>query len=99
MKAYQRVGKLSSFYDGMMTNSSFFGRLAIRYFWQLSDLQYIEFINQAFAGIPKNFSEKLLEVPIGTGVLSMPIYKNYRSRLFSINVGRSKIECIQIQSE
>ena len=76
MQAYQRVGKLSSLYDGMMTNSSFLGRLAIRYFWQLSDIQYIEFINQAFAGIPNDFAGSLLEVPIGTGVLSLPLYKD-----------------------
>ena len=62
-------------YDGMMTNSSFLGRLAIKYFWQLSDEKYFEYVKQAFSGIPKDFEGRLLEVPIGTGILSLPIYK------------------------
>lgn len=58
-----------------MTNSTLLGRLAIKLFWQLSNEEYFNYINQAFAGIPKNFSGKLLEIPIGTGILSAPIYR------------------------
>ena len=39
-EAYKHVGKLSQLYDGMMTNSTFLGRLAIKYFWQLSGDKY-----------------------------------------------------------
>lgn len=76
LEAYQRVGHLSSLYDGMMTNSSFLGRFTMKYFWQLSDEKYLDFISQAFAGIPENFRGRLLEIPIGTGILSKLIYKN-----------------------
>ena len=79
MKAYERIGKLSTLYDGMMTNSSLLGRFAIRYFWQLRGTSYNKFIKQAFAGIPKDFCGRLLEVPIGTGVLSLPIYKTLQA--------------------
>ena len=111
LEAYQQVGKLSSLYDGMMTNSSFLGRLAIKYFWQLSDEKYFEFVKQAFAGIPKDFEGRLLEVPIGTGILSLPIYKklpkaeivgvDYSEEMLSAareniqNVGLSNVELIQ----
>ena len=37
------------------------------------NLRYIE---QALSGVPMDFSGKLLEVPVGTGVLTMPIYKD-----------------------
>jgi ubiquinone/menaquinone biosynthesis C-methylase UbiE len=37
------------------------------------NLRYIE---QALSGVPEDFSGKLLEVPVGTGVLTMPLYKS-----------------------
>lgn len=73
--AYDLVGRFSNFYDGMITNSSFFGRLAMKIFWGLSDEDYKKFLQNIFIGVPENFSEKLLEVPIGTGIISLPIYK------------------------
>lgn len=72
--AYQKVGLLSPLYDEMLTGTGIFGRFALRFFWGLSKENFDDFLKQAFAGIPKNFSGKLLEVPIGTGVLSLPIY-------------------------
>ena len=75
MNAYQLVGHLSTFFDRMMTNADLPARLALKFFWGLDDEAYKEFLKQAFAGIPKNFSGKLLEVPVGTGVLSLPVYK------------------------
>ena len=101
LEAYQQVGKLSSLYDGMMTNSSFLVRLAIKYFWQLSDEKYLEFINQAFAGIPKDFKGKLLEVPIGTGILSLPIYKTLlKSEIIGIDYSDTMLAaaCENIQN-
>ena len=35
------------------------------------NLQYLE---QALSGVPVDFRGKLLEVPVGTGVLTMPLY-------------------------
>ena len=46
--AYERVGKFSNFYDGMMTNTSFFGRLAMKIFWGLSDEDYQIFLRNIF---------------------------------------------------
>ncbi|MBR1581132.1 MAG: class I SAM-dependent methyltransferase [Selenomonadaceae bacterium] len=66
-------------YDGMMLNSSWLGRLAMKYFWQLTDEKYEAFINQAFAGVPDDFSGRLLEIPVGTGVLSLPIFERLKA--------------------
>lgn len=73
--AYDLVGRFSNFYDGMITNTSFFGRLAMKIFWGLSDEDYKKFLRNIFIGVPENFCGKLLEVPIGTGIISLPIYK------------------------
>ena len=73
-QAYQRIGIRASRYDGMMTNSSMLGRLALRLFWGLSEENYRKYIAQAFSGIPAGFDGRMLEVPVGTGALSLPVY-------------------------
>ena len=73
--AYKIVGGLAKFYDAMMTNSSLLGQTALKIFWGLDAENYQKFLSQAFAGIPENFSGRLLEVPVGTGVLSLPVYQ------------------------
>lgn len=42
--AYAVVGQLSKGYDGMMKNESLLGRLANRFFWQLSGSRYESFV-------------------------------------------------------
>ena len=74
-QAYQRVGSYAKVFDNMMMNSGWLGRFAMRCFWQLTDESYPLYIKQAFAGIPENFSGRMLEVPVGTGVLSIPFYQ------------------------
>ncbi|MCR5834110.1 MAG: class I SAM-dependent methyltransferase [Selenomonadaceae bacterium] len=74
-EAYQRVGDYAELYDEMMTNSGVFGRAAMKIFWGLDDYSYRKFLKQTFAGIPEDFRGRLLEVPVGTGVLSLPQYE------------------------
>ena len=33
------------------------------------------YLEKALSGIPENFSGKLLEVPVGAGILTMPVYQ------------------------
>ena len=73
--AYEKVGILSALYDSMLTNANFFAQSALKFFWGLSQADYKKFLAQMFAGIPENFSGKLLEIPVGTGILSLPVYK------------------------
>ena len=76
LKAYEGVGKLSQLYDGMMTASTFIGKFALKFFWGLSVEEYFQFLDKALAGVPKDFKGRLLEIPVGTGVFSLPRYKN-----------------------
>lgn len=76
LKAYEGVGKLSRLYNGMMTASTFIGKFALKFFWGLSVDEYFQFLDKALAGVPKNFNGRLLEIPVGTGVFSLPCYKN-----------------------
>lgn len=73
--AYKTVGKAHSFYDGMMTGTTFLGRLMDRVVWHMSVDDVLEYQSEAFAAIPADFVGKLLEVPVGTGVLSMPVFR------------------------
>lgn len=73
--AYKSLGKAHSFYDGMMTCSTFMGRLVTKLVWNMNREDALEYQAGAFEMIPADFSGKLLEVPVGTGVLSMPVWK------------------------
>jgi ubiquinone/menaquinone biosynthesis C-methylase UbiE len=73
-KAYKTLGKEATFYDGMMTYSKPLGKAVCRLVWNMDGEKSAAYINKALAGIPENFSGKLLEVPVGTGVLTMPVY-------------------------
>jgi hypothetical protein len=72
--AYKKLGKEATFYDGMMTYSKPLGKAVCRMVWNMDSAKSASYIEKALAGIPENFAGKLLEVPVGTGVLTMPVY-------------------------
>ncbi|MCR5689657.1 MAG: class I SAM-dependent methyltransferase, partial [Clostridiales bacterium] len=74
--AYQLTGGNATFYDGMMTCSTLPGKAICRAVWNMDAEKNLRYIEQALSGVPMDFSGKLLEVPVGTGVLTMPIYKD-----------------------
>nr|MCR5781319.1 class I SAM-dependent methyltransferase [Clostridia bacterium] len=73
--AYRLTGDNASFYDGMMTYSTLPGKVICRAVWNMDREKNLRYIEQALSGVPEDFSGKLLEVPVGTGVLTMPVYK------------------------
>ena len=73
--AYGQLGDSASFYDGMMTYSTLPGKAVCRLVWNMDGEKNLEYLTRALSGIPEDFSGKLLEVPVGTGVLTMPVYK------------------------
>ena len=73
--AYQLTGDNAGFYDGMMTYSTFPGKVICRLVWNMDREKNLRYVEQALSGVPEDFSGRLLEVPVGTGVLTMPIYK------------------------
>ena len=74
--AYKLTGGNASFYDGMMTYSTLPGKAICRAVWNMDAEKNLRYIERALSGIPMDFTGKLLEVPVGTGVLTMPIYKD-----------------------
>ena len=100
LDAYQRVGSLSKLYDAMLTNSGLPARLALKIFWGLDAQAYEKFLAQAFAGIPKNFSGRLLEVPAGTGALSLPRYQNLDgAEIFCVDLSDKMLDAAKIRAE
>ncbi len=72
--AYRLTGS-NSFYDGMITCSTLPGKAVCRLVWDMDKQESNAYLACALSGIPEGFSGRLLEVPVGTGVLTMPLYK------------------------
>lgn len=73
--AYRSLGKEATFYDGMITCSTLPGRVVCGLVWNMGQEKNTRYLEKALSGVPDGFSGKLLEVPVGTGVLTMPVYK------------------------
>ena len=73
--AYRTTGGQAGFYDGMMTCSTWLGKAICRVVWNMDGEKNAAYLEKALSGIPEDFSGKLLEVPVGTGVLTMPVYR------------------------
>ena len=72
--AYRMTGG-NRFYDGMITCSTLSGKAVCRLVWAMNKAECDDYLEKALSGIPSNFTGKLLEVPVGTGILTMPVYK------------------------
>ena len=77
--AYKQTGGHASFYDGMMTYSTFLGKAICRAVWNMDGEMNYTYLERALSGVPEGFAGKLLEVPVGTGVLTMPVYRGLPS--------------------
>jgi len=73
--AYKNLGNEATFYDGMITCSTLSGKVVCGLVWNMGRAKNDRYLELALSGIPEGFSGKLLEVPVGTGVLTMPVYK------------------------
>ena len=72
--AYRMTGG-NNFYDGMITCSTLSGKAVCRLVWAMNKTECDDYLGKALSGIPEHFSGKLLEVPVGTGILTMPAYQ------------------------
>ena len=72
--AYRLTGG-NNFYDGMITCSTLSGKAVCRLVWAMNKAENDAYLEKALSGIPEHFSGKLLEVPAGTGILTMPVYQ------------------------
>ena len=73
-KSYKALGDMSNIYDGIITRSTLIGKLMDSLIWGLDKELAAKWIDDALAPIPSDFTGSLLEVPVGTGVLTMPLY-------------------------
>lgn len=72
--AYSLAGN-GSFYDDMIACSSASGRAVRRLVWDMDAEESDEYLARALSGVPESFSGRLLEVPVGTGVLTVPVFQ------------------------
>lgn len=77
-KAYRQLGK-GAFYDGMITCSTLLGKVVCRIVWGMGSEENGRYLGLAMEGVPEHFDGDLLEVPVGTGILTMPLYRKLRS--------------------
>lgn len=73
--AYQSLGGEATFYDGMITCTTLPGKAVCKLVWNMDKAKNDRYLELALDGIPQDFSGRLLEVPVGTGVLTMPVYQ------------------------
>ena len=72
--AYRMTGG-NNFYDGMITCTTLSGKAVCRLVWDMNKAENDDYLEKALSGIPEHFSGRLLEVPVGTGILTMPVYQ------------------------
>ena len=73
-RSYKALGDMASVYDGIITRSTLLGKVMDSLVWGLDKELAEKWVEDALAPVPTDFSGKLLEVPVGTGVLTMPLY-------------------------
>ncbi len=73
--AYKNLGSEATFYDGMVTCSTLPGKIVCRLVWNMDKRKNDHYLRLALSGIPQGFSGCMLEVPVGTGILTMPVYE------------------------
>ncbi len=83
-------GGFANLYDGIITRSTLIGKLMDSLVWGLDASLAAKWINDALAPIPEDFKGTLLEVPVGTGVLAVPVYRNLKD---------AQITCLDYSAE
>ena len=73
-QSYKTLGDFGNIYDGIITRSTLLGKALDSLVWGLDRELAAKWIDDALSPIPADFSGSLLEVPVGTGVLTMPLY-------------------------
>ena len=98
--AYKLTGEVSTFYDGMMTCSTLPGKAICRIVWNMDGKKNLRYLERALSGVPEDFSGKLLEVPVGTGVLTMPVYRELPgAEITCLDYSPDMMEAAKIRAE
>ena len=89
-RSYKELGAFGNLYDGIITRSTLLGKIMDGLIWGLDRERSAKWIEDALAPIPADFSGSLLEVPVGTGVLTMPLYAS---------LPQAKITCLDYSAD
>ena len=73
-RSYKALGGMGTLYDGIITRSTLLGKVMDSLVWGLDKELAARWVEDALSPIPADFAGRLLEVPVGTGVLTMPLY-------------------------
>ncbi len=73
-RSYKALGDMGTLYDGIITRSTLLGKVMDSLVWGLDKELAAQWVEDALSPIPADFAGRLLEVPVGTGVLTMPVY-------------------------
>ena len=88
--AYKQLGHGASMYDGMMTCTTMLGTTVSRVVWGIGPELNVAYLSCVFDAIPEGFDGTLLEVPVGTGVLTMPLYQT---------LPQAKVTCLDYSAD
>lgn len=98
--AYRALGEEATFYDGMITCSTLPGKAVCRLVWGMGQVEHHDYLSRALSGIPEDFSGSLLEVPVGTGVLTIPIYHRLPdASITCLDYSEDMMSCAQRRAE
>lgn len=59
----------------MITCTTLCGKAVCRLVWAMNKAENDDYLEKALSGIPEYFHDRLLEVSVGTGILTMPVYQ------------------------
>ncbi len=75
-------------YDNVLTQGSFLSRMYIRFFWSGTD--DVEVAEKILSYIPRDFSGKILDVPVGTAVFTQRKWRR---------LSKAKITCLDYSTD
>ena len=74
-ESYRQLGSMGTLYDGIITRSTVLGKIVDSVIWGLDAKRAAQWVEEALSPVPEGFAGTLLEVPVGTGVVTMPLYE------------------------
>lgn len=89
-RSYKQLGDIAGLYDGIITRSTLIGKLMDSVIWGLDEKLAAKWVNDALSPIPEDFSGRLLEVPVGTGVITMPVFRT---------LAKAQITCLDYSAD
>ena len=70
-RSCKALGGMGTLYDGIITRSTLLGKIMDSLVWGLDKELAAKWVEDALSPVPADFAGKLLEVPVGTGVVTM----------------------------